>query len=182
LTQTKFKSEEFDRAREFLPVFQTAADAYQWPAELEVVMREALSPRWMTWVLMGIASRESRFGLLLDENDRGDGGHGHGIMQVDDRSHAGFCSSGQWHDLAASLEYVHKNVIVPAFNYLGDDFELFGVDYAVLFQGAIAAYNCGSGNVRKALEARQGVDARTTGKDYSVDVIGRAIALKEALG
>ena len=73
-------------------------------------------------------------------------------------------------------------MIVPAFNYLGDDFELFGVDYAALFQGAIAAYNCGSGNVRKALETGQDVDARTTGKDYSADVIGRAIALKEALG
>ena len=182
LTQTKFKPEEFDRAWEFLPVFQAAADAYRWPEELEAVMQQALGPRCMTWVLMGIASRESRFGLLLDENGRGDGGHGHGIMQIDDRSHAGFCSSGQWHDLAASLEYIHKNVIVPAFNYLGDHFELFGEDYTALFRGAIAAYNCGPGNVQKAMEAGQDVDARTTGKDYSADVIERAMALKEALG
>jgi hypothetical protein len=182
LTQTKFKSEEFGRAREYLPVFQAAADAYQWPAELEAVMQQALGPRWMTWVLMGIASRESRFGLLLDENGRGDGGHGHGIMQVDDRSHAAFCDGEGWQDLRSSLEYVHHNVIVPSFNYLGENcYELVKEDYGALFKATVAAYNCGPGNVRKALEAGTDVDSLTTGRDYAKDVLARAKALYEAL-
>jgi len=174
--------QELDRGRERLPIFQAAADAYRWPEELEAVMFKIIGSQWMTWILAAIDSRESRFGLALDGDGLGDAGHGHGEMQIDDRSHAVFCASGRWRDLAASLEYVHKNVIVPAFNYLGDHFEFFGEDYAALFRGAIAAYNCGPGNVRKAMEAGQDVDARTTGKDYSADVIERAMALKEALG
>jgi hypothetical protein len=182
LTQTQFKPEEFGRAREYLPVFQAAADAYRWPAELEAVMQQALGPRWMAWILMGIASRESRFGLLLDENGRGDGGHGHGIMQVDDRSHAAFCDGEGWQDLRNSLEYVHHNVIVPSFNYLGENcFELVKEDYRALFKATVAAYNCGPGNVRKALEAGTDMDSLTTGRDYAKDVLARAKTLYGAL-
>ena len=176
------RSEEIPLAKDRLPIFQAAADAYQWPPELAQALQAELGPQWLTWVLAAIDSRESRFGLLLDEDGLGDGGHGHGELQIDDRSHDAFCASGRWRDLVASLEYVHKNVIVPSFNYLGDYFSLFGEDYAALFRGAIAAYNCGPGNVRQAMEAGQDVDARTTGKDYSADVIERAMALKEALG
>ena len=176
------KQQELDRAKDRLPIFQAAADAYRWPEELEAVMFKIIGSQWMVWILAAIDSRESRFGLALDEDGLGDAGHGHGEMQIDDRSHGPFCASRKWRDLAASLEYVHKNVIVPAFNYLGDYFSLFGEDYAALFRGAIAAYNCGPGNVRQAMEAGQDVDARTTGKDYSADVIERAMALKEALG
>jgi len=182
LTQTNFKSEEFGRAREYLPVFQAAAETYHWPAELAEVMQQVLGPRWMTWVLMGIASRESRFGVLLDDDGRGDGGHGHGIMQVDDRSHAAFCDGEGWQDLRNSLEYVHHNVIVPSFNYLGENcFELVKEDYGALFKATVAAYNCGPGNVRKALEAGTDVDSRTTGRDYAKDVLARAKALYGAL-
>jgi len=181
-TGGNMKQQELDRAKDRLPIFQAAADAYEWPPELEEAMKGDLGPQWMVWILAAIDSRESRFGLALDEDGLGDVGHGHGEMQIDDRSHAVFCASGRWRDIAASLEYVHKNVIVPAFNYLGDYFSLFGEDYAALFRGAIAAYNCGPGNVRQAMEAGQDVDARTTGKDYSADVIERAMALKEALG
>lgn len=177
-----FRPEELARARERMPIFQAAAAAYQWPEELETAMFNDFGAEWMTWVLAAIDSRESRFGLLLDADGLGDAGHGHGEMQVDDRSHSAFCASGKWRDLAASLEYVHANVIVPAFNYLGDYFELFGEDYGALFRGAIAAYNCGPGNVRKALEAGADVDSLTTGRDYSADVLRRAVGLKEALG
>ena len=176
------KQQELDRARDRLPIFQAAADAYEWPPELAEAMQGDLGPQWMVWILAAIDSRESRFGLALDENGLGDAGHGHGEMQIDDRSHTAFCASGRWRDLAASLEYVHKSVIIPSFNYLGDHFELFGEDYGALFRGTIAAYNCGAGNVRKAMEAGQDVDARTTGKDYSGDVFKRAAALREALG
>jgi len=63
-----FKEGEFGLAKERLPIFQAAADAYQWPPELEQALQAELGPRWMVWVLMAIDSRESRFGLLLDED------------------------------------------------------------------------------------------------------------------
>jgi len=169
-------------AKERLPLFLEAASQYPWPAELAQAMKADLGdPDWMVWVLAGIGSRESHFGLLLDEDGRGDGGHGHGEMQIDDRSHASFCASDKWRDLSESLEYIRKNVIIPAYNYLADRFEYFGEDYARLFWGAIAAYNCGPGNVAKAVAAEQDPDTRTTGRDYSRDVRRRALELMEAL-
>ena len=88
-------------ARERLPIFQAAADAYRWPAELEAVMQQALGPQWMTWVLVAIDSAARvRFGLALDEDGLGDAGHGHGEMQIDDRSHAAFVLREGWQDLA----------------------------------------------------------------------------------
>jgi hypothetical protein len=145
-------------------------------------MFKTIGAEWMKYVLMGINSRESRFGMLLDEDGLGDGGHGHGEMQIDDRSHKAFCASGRWRDLAASLEYVHANVIIPSFNYLADYFALVGEDYERLFWAAIAGYNAGPGNVRKALEAGALPDSVTTGRNYSRDVKARALAFKEVLG
>jgi hypothetical protein len=175
-------SDELGLAHKYYPIFQVSAETYQWPAELEAVMQQQLGPYWMLWVLMGIASRESRMGLLLDGNGLGDSGHGHGIMQIDDRSHSDFCASGKWRDLAASLEYIHKAVIVPAFNYLGDKyFEELDENYENLFLATVAAYNCGPGNVGKALVAGDNIDSLTTGKDYSHDVLIRAKSFKEVL-
>jgi hypothetical protein len=178
-----FNDEELDLARARLSIFQAAASAYQWPDEVDQAMSADLGhPDWMAWVLAAIDSRESNFGLALDADGLGDGGHGHGEIQIDDRSHGTFCASGQWRDLAASLDYVRKNVIIPSYNYLADRFDLFGQDYVRLFWGTIAAYNCGPGNVDRALAVGQGPDSRTTGADYSSNVRSRALALIQALG
>ena len=176
-----FREGELDRARERLPIFQDAAASYRWPDELNQAMQADLGADWMAWVLAGIDSRESHMGLALDEDGLGDAGHGHGEVQIDDRSHVGFCASGAWRDLGASLDYVHHNVIIPAYNYLADRFGYFGQDYARLFWGAVAAYNCGPGNVVRAAARGQDPDSRTAGGDYSADVRNRALALKEAL-
>jgi hypothetical protein len=180
---TLFKNGELDLARDRMPIFQAAAAKYSWPEELNQAMQADLGTSdWMTWVLAGIDSRESHMGLSLDEDGLGDAGHGHGEMQIDDRSHGPFCASGQWRDLAASLEYVHHNVIIPSYNYLADRFGYFGENYVRLFWGVVAAYNCGMGNVAKAVAKGQDPDSRTAGGDYSADVRARALALKEALG
>lgn len=178
-----FQDGELDLAKERLPIFQTAAAQYQWPDELAQAMQADLGTSdWMTWVLAAIDSRESRFGALLDEDGLGDAGHGHGEMQIDDRSHPVFCSNGGWKDLASSLAYVHRNVIIPSYNYLANRFGYFDSDFAKLFWGVVAAYNCGAGNVAKAVANGDDMDSRTTGHDYSQDVRARALALKEALG
>ena len=178
-----FQDGELDLAKDRLPTFIAAAAQYKWPDELEQAMQADLGTiAWMAWVLAGIDSRESRFGALLDADGLGDAGHGHGEMQIDDRSHETFCSNGGWKDLAASLEYVRRNVIIPSYTYLANRFGYFGANYANLFWGVVAAYNCGAGNVAKAVANGDGVDSRTTGHDYSADVRARALALKEALG
>ena len=72
-------------------------------------------------------------------------------------------------------------MILPSYNYLADCFGFFGEDYTRLFWGTVAAYNCGAGNVSKAVAAGQDPDARTTGRDYSRDVRARALTLAQAL-
>ncbi len=183
------EDQELELAKERLPVFKAAAEAYQWPqeiidavtADLGLVALASAPADFMTWVLMAIDSRESRFGLLLDGDGLGDAGHGHGEIQIDDRSHATFCDSGQWRDLAASLDYVRKNVVIPSYNYLAQRFGLFGSDFTRLFWGTVGAYNCGAGNVSRALQEGFDVDARTTGHNYSADVRARALAFMQAL-
>jgi peptidoglycan hydrolase-like protein with peptidoglycan-binding domain len=103
-----------------------------------------------------VGSRETNL-----QNIRGDGGHGRGVWQRDDRS---------WN--------------IPG-NY-DNDVHLQAEDAATLLTGniralgragGIAAYNCGAGNVRKALSRGKGVDAYTAGGDYSADVLARLAAL-----
>lgn len=180
-TPTAAPTQETTLAKARMAIFKKAASTYVWPSEVIQALAADLGPDWMTWVLMGIDSRESRFGILLDKHMLGDNGHGHGEMQIDDRSHPAFCNGDGWKDLAQSLEYVHHNVIVPSYNYLTDYFDLFDSDYEKLFWGGIAGYNCGEGNVRKALEAGDDVDARTTGSDYSKDVHKRARQLRASI-
>lgn len=43
-----------------------------------------------------------------------------------------------------------------------------------LLRGALAAYNCGAGNVLRALRQGVDVDFYTAGRDYSQDVLDRA--------
>src|SRR5436189_930759 len=76
---------QFNRAKTYnwLAAFQKAATDYGFPME----------------VLLGVASRETNMNNIV-----GDGGHGYGIMQIDDRSFADWCHSGQWKDVAAGID------------------------------------------------------------------------------
>jgi len=180
--QAIIRPEEFGRLRERLPIFQAAAARYKWPDELEVFMDAELGPNWIVWVLAAIDSRESRFGLLLDEDGLGDGGHGHGELQIDDRSHGAFCASGRWRDLVASLEYVHKNVIAPPSITWATILVCSGKTTPPFSGVLLPPTTAAPGMFARPWKRGQDVDARTTGKDYSADVIERAMALKEALG
>jgi len=174
------QAKELKLAKEYWSIFNGVQQIIQWPDEVNIAMQE-LGPDWFLYILMGIASRESRFGLALDENGLGDQSHGHGIMQIDDSSHASFCASGLWRDLEQSLKYVIKSVIYPSYNYLANHFDLLGNDYGNLFWASIAAYNCGPGNVYRAINKGLHWDTYTTGYDYSVDVKYRAVELMEKL-
>jgi hypothetical protein len=160
--------QQIEKAKQLLPIFKTVGDMYEFDDKVNARFIPNFTKYWFHYLLMGICSRESHFGLLLDKNLTGDGGHGRGLMQIDDRSHAEWISLQKWKNPAANIEY-GADVWMDNFNYFIDHYDLVGGD-AQLVWAATAAYNCGAGNVRKSLIQDLGVDARTTGKDYSADV------------
>jgi hypothetical protein len=137
------------RYRRWLPYVEHAARKYHLdPALILAVMdRETGDPK-----KIGLGGR----------NVIGDGGHGHGLMQIDDGSH------GAW--LRA-----HHNGMDPASN----------IDYGASilaanirqFPGnltaAVAAYNAGAGAVSRVMREGLSPDAATTGHNYGSDVLRR---------
>lgn len=122
--------------------------------------------------LAAICDRESCGGLTLHPKGpggTGDGGHGRGLMQIDDRSFPEFCGSDKWKN-------PRENILFGAL-VLSLKWKALGVK-----SQAIAAYNCGVGNVRRALREGQDIDRYTTFRNYSADVSKRAAKFREAEG
>lgn len=109
-----------------------------------------------------IMSRETRAGNVLD-NGWGDHGNAYGLMQVDKRHHN---ITGTWN----SREHVMQatQILIDMINAIKQKFPSW--DREQHLKGGISAYNMGPGNVLSYAE----VDSRTTGKDYSNDVVARA--------
>lgn len=141
-------------------------------------------------VIVGIGSRESGWGLSTKPpgpagtGDFGkrkfptalrtgplppDGGFGRGLMQIDFDAFE-FARTGNWQDPDANINEGCK-VLKSNLDLLGQKTSLTGRD---LLQAAVAAYNCGAGNVLKAVRANQDVDSFTANKNYSADVLNRA--------
>ncbi len=99
----------------------------------------------------------------------GDGGHGRGLMQIDDRTW------GSW-------LRTHKGGLDPRSNIMkGASILRQNLNYfkgkiaaSKVRRAAIAAYNAGPGNVLSALRRGRSADSVTTGGNYSRDVIARA--------
>ncbi|MEB3229876.1 MAG: SH3 domain-containing protein [Leptolyngbyaceae bacterium] len=143
----------------YKPLIEAAAARYDW-----------LAPS----VVAGIGSRESAWGRFLSPNGptgTGDGGHGRGLMQIDDRYHSAFINSGLWSDAKSNIDYAIDNVLSKNYDYLDANTSLAGTD---LLRGAIAAYNAGLSSVTRALAQGLDIDYYTTGQDYSWDVLNRA--------
>lgn len=143
----------------YRPLIESAANRYDW-----------LAPS----VVAGIGSRESAWGRFLSPQGptgTGDGGHGRGLMQIDDRFHQGFINSGQWTDAKANINYGIDNVLSNYYDYLDINTTLDGKE---LLRGAIASYNAGPTSVLNAINQGRDIDYYTTGQDYSWDVLNRA--------
>jgi hypothetical protein len=103
----------------------------------------------------------------------GDGGHGCGPMQVDDRSWPTWC--GQWK--AGQLQVVdgiHMGCFVLAAKVKAIARILPQMPDDMKLRAAVAAYNCGEGNVRRAYMASADLDKYTANGNYSADVMERA--------
>lgn len=131
----------------------------------------------LAWII-GIIQRETGWliGKRLDKgrefwdivnNMLGDSGHGHSIYQIDDRSFPDFCRSGDWKDIEkATVKCIEvlelKRKYIESRGYTEESLG------KPLFDRAItSAYNCGEGNVVKALSRENDVDAYTYNHDYS---------------
>jgi len=165
------------------------ADAVIAPSALRARVR----PLWPLFVAAGelhgvapallaaIADRETRCGKALGADLTGDNGHGRGLMQVDDRSHADWLAAHDWRDPGTNIEH-GASIYAAALGFLqGDE------------PAAVAAYNAGAGHVHRVLarlEAMPGgptasaklaaLNAITTGGDYVTDVLARRSAILAA--
>lgn len=158
------RQEEFGLCQELQPIIVDSAQRHGWRPE----------------VIAGIISRESRFGLILEADGTGDHGHGHGLMQIDDRFYGDWLAENDWQDPATNIEK-GVQILTGKYNWLNDRGYFEGLSQEEAEQASIAAYNCGEGNERKAIASDDGepglqddFDERTAGHDYSADVLARA--------
>lgn len=100
-----------------------------------------------------------------DPRGTGDGGHGHGIMQIDDRTWGDWLASHDWGD-------PHTN-ITKGVQILKSNLSYFagkGLVGSDQLSAALAAYNHGPGNVWKNIQANRDVDYGTAHNNYSASV------------
>lgn len=142
-----------------------------------------IEPYTLQWIV-GLVTRECGWKVARElskgknisdilVNMKGDysGGryHGYSPFQIDDRSYPDFIKSGKWKDLSLSAEKCIA-VLEEKRKYLvskGWDKKLTKKEF---HRAITAAYNCGQGNVHKALSRGKDVDTFTFNKDYSKEV------------
>lgn len=114
-------------------------------------------------VIAAIISRESRAGAALKDG-WGDHGNGFGLMQVDKRYHT---PVGTWD----SEEHVTQGteILIGFIKEIKAKFPQWTQEQC--FKGGIAAYNKGVSRVSPQYE---NIDVKTSGLDYSNDVVARA--------
>jgi len=131
-------------------------------------------------VLMAVASRETNM-----QNIVGDGGHGYGIMQIDDRSFPDWCHSGIWKDVHAAIlkgaqvldskrEAIRagqgKRLRVGDKSYVGAQI----ASNADLLRISLASYNSGGwAYYYYSTNANHDPDSKTTEHNYSADTLAR---------
>jgi peptidoglycan hydrolase-like protein with peptidoglycan-binding domain len=128
-------------------------------------------------ILLAVASQET------DMNDVvGDGGHGRGLFQIDDRSHRDFLArfgadrAGGKPPVAEAVKYASA-LLAWTIDYGRQN----GVREADRLKFGLSGYNAGAGGALKGYQAGDS-DARTTGADYGRSVLARYAVFQELLG
>jgi LysM domain-containing protein/transglycosylase-like protein with SLT domain len=114
-------------------------------------------------LLAAIASRESRGGAVL-KNGFGDGGHGFGLMQVDNRNPFKVQQDGG----PAGQPHINQATGILANKLAAVKKQFAGLSEVEQLQMAVSRYNGGAG------KQPPNSDAGTTGGDYMNDVWARA--------
>ena len=93
--------------------------------------------------------------------------HGFGFWQIDTGSYPDFVKTGYWKDpFKCCCKAI--DVLEEKRRYLSDKLVLTDPD--AIHRSITAAYNCGQGNVVKAIRSKLGVDYYTHEKNYSAMV------------
>ncbi len=142
-------------------------------------------------VICGIGSRESHWGLALKPpgpGGRGDfarrrprgerrtpeppdgPGYGRGLLQIDYDWHE-LARTGKWYDARENVMY-GCTVLNNAKKFFQRE-SSFRLNDDQMLRAMIAAYNGGATATANAIKAGKDIDANTTGKDYSKDVLNR---------
>lgn len=125
--------------------------------------------------VVAVASRETRI-----QNIAGDGGHGHGVMQIDDRSHREILAAHpDWRTNPVPL--IEYGARLLASNRTTAQKRWPAFDDRQLLKVAASAYNCGPGNAAAGVSTGDS-DRYTTGHDYGRDVLARMRVFEELLG
>lgn len=129
--------------------------ARDWPfiAQQEAVLR--LPP----FMLFAVGSRETNL-----TNEVGDGGHGHGVWQLDDRSHT----------IPPGFDADVRQQCEVAGGMLAGLLLHFGGNQAA----ALAAYNAGTGTVESNIASGLSIDSGTANGNYSADTLDRMAYLR----
>ena len=167
----------FDAAKEqlFYVVIPARTRPYS-AAILNVVREQSISP----FLIVAFMERESRSGEALTPRGpggKGDAGHGHGLMQIDDRSFGPWIAANPWWDPRVNItkgarvlrDKVRFFLLSPR-----DPADPRPLDAFRARRAGIAAYNAGEGNVIAALRRGESPDAPTHSGSYSEDVLRRA--------
>jgi hypothetical protein len=135
---------------------QAAEAVKTWPFIAEVEKAHGLPEG----LLVAVGSRETNL-----KNVIGDGGHGFGVWQRDNR---------YWKVDETYLNDVRKQA--------EDAATLLAANYKALnnWGFAVAAYNAGVDGVKAAIAAGKSPDSATTGGDYAADVLGRQAYVPKA--
>lgn len=140
---------------------------------------------YSTALIFAMGSRESGWGLILrppGPAGTGDftprkgglppdgGGYGRGLMQIDYKYHE-FARTGPWRDGVKNIEYAAAEIMK---NIRWQRSKWLALTKTQALRASIAAYNCGQGNVGRALSTGRDIDYFTAHRDYSADVLNRA--------
>lgn len=176
----------YDADNQSLRIMLSASGAYR--GYIEGAAESHDLPAALIW---GIGARESHWGTYFNPpgaNGTGDYihrrprahrpgplppdglGYGRGLMQIDYDAHE-FARSGDWRDAGTNINYGAR-VLARDWKTMRNWYP--GEHKREVLRRATAAYNCGAGNVRKAVQYGRDVDYYTSHRNYSADVFGLA--------
>jgi uncharacterized protein (DUF697 family) len=177
----KYIVDQYNRAKRngWLKMFRDSADKYGFTTE----------------DVMGVSSRESNMQNI--KGDFRDGIYnGFSLMQLDIHSHRKWIESGKWQDVASAIDRgcmalaekreqiikasKQKQVSIKFRSGKTAKFTPKPFNGAQLRQMTLAAYNCGLAAYYH-FSIGNSVDAGTTGKDYSKDVLAKSLDFRDLL-
>lgn len=123
--------------------------------------------------------RETHFGWAPGYTPKGtsrgtgDGGHGRGLCQIDDRTWGDWIKHNDWGDPLTNMRK-GLSVLRDTKGYLRSLVSMPGVDKSTFLRCVLAAYNCGPSNARKGLIHHGDPDHFTAHGNYSAWILAKA--------